>query len=135
MYGCFLWLKMYLIVYYHVHFVSTILNQLSTPFEYLILLTIFANCIALAIYTPYPQGDSNDLNNALVSTPHFFSFNLKGGAVNIHHTHTHTHTPSASDKRSGSYLKTIQSLLTEVLSTLSGFKYLPENSQSRSRKH
>ena len=48
--------------------ISTFLNPLLTPFEYLILMTIFANCIALAIYTPYPKGDSNDLNNALVST-------------------------------------------------------------------
>ncbi|XP_049844102.1 muscle calcium channel subunit alpha-1-like isoform X6 [Schistocerca gregaria] len=32
------------------------------PFEYLILLTIFANCVALAVYTPYPNGDSNNTN-------------------------------------------------------------------------
>ncbi|OAF71883.1 Voltage-dependent L-type calcium channel subunit alpha-1S [Intoshia linei] len=31
-------------------------------FEYLILVTIFANCIALAIYTPYPSGDTNEIN-------------------------------------------------------------------------
>lgn len=42
------------------------------PFEYLILMTIFANCIALAIYTPYPQGDSNDLNNALENVEYVF---------------------------------------------------------------
>ncbi|KAK7582611.1 hypothetical protein V9T40_014056 [Parthenolecanium corni] len=35
------------------------------PFEYLILLTIFANCIALAVYTPYPCGDSDDTNSIL----------------------------------------------------------------------
>lgn len=47
-----------------------ILNPLSlcTPFEYLILLTIFANCVALAVYTPYPNGDSNITNAYLVST-------------------------------------------------------------------
>ena len=38
-----------------------------TPFEFLILLTIFANCIALAIYTPFPKDDSNAVNQALVS--------------------------------------------------------------------
>ncbi|KAK6640591.1 Voltage-dependent calcium channel type D subunit alpha-1 [Polyplax serrata] len=32
------------------------------PFEYMILLTIMANCVALAIYTPYPNGDSNSTN-------------------------------------------------------------------------
>jgi len=37
------------------------------PFEYLILVTIFANCVALAVYKPYPDGDSNDLNTILVS--------------------------------------------------------------------
>ncbi|KAK3797813.1 hypothetical protein RRG08_052413 [Elysia crispata] len=37
-------------------------------FEFLVLITIFANCIALAIQTPYPNADSNDLNAALVST-------------------------------------------------------------------
>ncbi len=39
-----------------------------TPFEWLILVTIFANCVALAIYTPFPAGDSNHINNTLVST-------------------------------------------------------------------
>lgn len=39
------------------------------PFEYLILLTIFANCVALAVYTPYPNSDSNQVNATLVSTP------------------------------------------------------------------
>jgi len=36
-------------------------------FEMFILATIFANCIALAVNTPYPQNDSNDVNAALVS--------------------------------------------------------------------
>ena len=33
----------------------------------MILLTIFANCVALAVYTPYPNGDSNITNAYLVS--------------------------------------------------------------------
>ena len=41
--------------------------QLSRPFEWLILMTIFANCVALAVYTPYPYGDSNLTNQYLVS--------------------------------------------------------------------
>lgn len=49
-------------------FVSSYSLTMCTPFEYLILLTIFANCVALAIYTPFPQGDSNHINIALVST-------------------------------------------------------------------
>ena len=44
------------------------LDQL-TAFEFLILITIFANCVALAVYTPYPNSDSNEVNAALVSTP------------------------------------------------------------------
>lgn len=35
------------------------------PFEYMILLTIMANCVALAVYTPYPNGDSNSTNLSL----------------------------------------------------------------------
>jgi len=35
------------------------------PFEWMILLTIFANCVALAIYTPYPNNDSNYINMTL----------------------------------------------------------------------
>ncbi|XP_075241355.1 muscle calcium channel subunit alpha-1-like isoform X2 [Convolutriloba macropyga] len=37
------------------------------PFEYFILIAIFANCCALAVYTPYPKGDSNSINESLVS--------------------------------------------------------------------
>ena len=44
------------------------LTLVFRPFEYLILITIFANCVALAVYTPYPKGDSNNMNAALVST-------------------------------------------------------------------
>lgn len=40
------------------------------PFEYLILLTIFANCVALAVYTPFPCGDSNQTNAYLVRMHH-----------------------------------------------------------------
>lgn len=50
---------------------SLIDNPLNAhrPFEYLILLTIFANCIALAVYTPFPCGDSNATNAILVTYP------------------------------------------------------------------
>ena len=34
-----------------------------------ILLTIFANCVALAIYIPFPEDDSNATNSNLVSAP------------------------------------------------------------------
>ena len=52
-------------------FFNSIINR---PFEYLILATIFANCVALAVYKPYPDGDSNDLNTILVSHIQFQSF-------------------------------------------------------------
>ncbi|XP_049881606.1 muscle calcium channel subunit alpha-1-like isoform X1 [Pectinophora gossypiella] len=35
------------------------------PFEYMILTTIFANCVALAVFTPYPSGDTNNTNQIL----------------------------------------------------------------------
>lgn len=36
-------------------------------FEIIILLTIFANCIALAVFLPMPEEDSNNTNASLVS--------------------------------------------------------------------
>lgn len=36
-------------------------------FEIIILLTIFANCIALAVFLPMPEEDSNNTNSSLVS--------------------------------------------------------------------
>lgn len=44
------------------------------PFEYLILLTIFANCVALAVYTPFPAGDSNQTNAYLERIENIFMF-------------------------------------------------------------
>uniref|UniRef100_A0A8C5AC68 Voltage-dependent L-type calcium channel subunit alpha-1C n=1 Tax=Gadus morhua TaxID=8049 RepID=A0A8C5AC68_GADMO len=38
------------------------------PFEIIILMTIFANCVALAVYIPFPEDDSNATNSNLVST-------------------------------------------------------------------
>lgn len=42
------------------------------PFEFLILMTIFANCVALAVYTPYPNSDSNVTNAALEKIEYVF---------------------------------------------------------------
>lgn len=44
------------------------LTPFLRPFEIIILLTIFANCVALAIYIPFPEDDSNATNSNLVST-------------------------------------------------------------------
>lgn len=38
----------------------------------MILLTIFANCVALAVFTPYPQSDSNLTNSALENIEYVF---------------------------------------------------------------
>lgn len=38
------------------------------PFDVLILLTILANCVALAVYVPFPGDDSNRTNEILVSS-------------------------------------------------------------------
>lgn len=46
-----------------------VLNHvLSRPFDIFILLSIFANCVALAVYVPFPEDDSNSTNHDLVST-------------------------------------------------------------------
>lgn len=39
------------------------------PFEIIILLAIFANCVALAVYLPMPEEDSNNTNSNLVGQP------------------------------------------------------------------
>ena len=44
---------------------SLFLFQFSTPFEWLILITICANCIALGAQTPFPNSDTNLVNNVL----------------------------------------------------------------------
>ena len=36
------------------------------PFEFLILFTIMGNCVALAVYTPFPAEDTNEMNLILV---------------------------------------------------------------------
>ncbi|XP_030674542.1 voltage-dependent L-type calcium channel subunit alpha-1S [Nomascus leucogenys] len=42
------------------------------PFETIILLTIFANCVALAVYLPMPEDDNNSLNLSLEKLEYFF---------------------------------------------------------------
>ncbi|KAG5899700.1 hypothetical protein JTB14_030094 [Gonioctena quinquepunctata] len=42
------------------------------PFEWLILLTIFANCVALAVFTPFPCSDSNTTNTYLEKIEYLF---------------------------------------------------------------
>ena len=37
------------------------------PFEFLILFTILGNCVALAVYSPFPAEDTNQVNLILVS--------------------------------------------------------------------
>ncbi|XP_068599075.1 dihydropyridine-sensitive L-type skeletal muscle calcium channel subunit alpha-1-like [Brachionichthys hirsutus] len=42
------------------------------PFEIIILLAIFANCVALAVYLPMPEEDSNKTNSNLESLEYIF---------------------------------------------------------------
>ncbi|XP_072419602.1 voltage-dependent L-type calcium channel subunit alpha-1S-like isoform X2 [Chiloscyllium punctatum] len=42
------------------------------PFEIIILITIFANCVALAVYTPLPEDDTNSLNFKLEKIEYIF---------------------------------------------------------------
>ncbi|KAJ6659460.1 hypothetical protein lerEdw1_018694 [Lerista edwardsae] len=48
------------------------LTSILRPFEIIILLTIFANCVALAIYLPMPEDDSNKVNGRLEKLEYFF---------------------------------------------------------------
>ncbi|KAJ8373279.1 hypothetical protein AAFF_G00266900 [Aldrovandia affinis] len=42
------------------------------PFEIIILLTIFVNCVALAVFLPMPEEDSNNTNTNLESLEYIF---------------------------------------------------------------
>ncbi|KAF7660768.1 hypothetical protein LDENG_00275950 [Lucifuga dentata] len=44
------------------------------PFDIFILIAIFANCMALAVYVPFPEDDSNSTNHDLVSNLHITTF-------------------------------------------------------------
>ena len=45
---------------------ASFLSTTLRPFEIIILLAIFANCVALAVYLPMPEEDSNNTNSNLV---------------------------------------------------------------------
>ncbi|XP_073958915.1 muscle calcium channel subunit alpha-1-like isoform X6 [Choristoneura fumiferana] len=51
------------------------------PFEWMILTTIFANCIALAVFTPYPNSDSNYTNSVLEKIEYVFLVIFTGECV------------------------------------------------------
>ena len=36
------------------------------PFDFLIIITILCNCIALAVYSPFPMDDTDETNLILV---------------------------------------------------------------------
>lgn len=59
-------------VFIHFHYDP---DSPSRAFEIIILLTIFANCVALAVFLPMPEEDSNNTNASLVSVKktHFTS--------------------------------------------------------------
>ncbi|XP_029463873.1 voltage-dependent L-type calcium channel subunit alpha-1F [Rhinatrema bivittatum] len=42
------------------------------PFDILILITIFANCVALGVYIPFPEDDSNTSNHNLEQVEYIF---------------------------------------------------------------
>lgn len=46
-----------------------LLNSPCTPFEYMILATIIANCIVLALEQHLPEDDKTPMSRRLVSTP------------------------------------------------------------------
>lgn len=46
--------------------------MVPTPFEYMILATIIANCIVLALEQHLPDGDKTPMSERLVSCIHLF---------------------------------------------------------------
>jgi len=48
------------------------LTQPRTPFEYMVLLTIIANCIVLALEEHLPEGDKTPLASKLVGLRFLF---------------------------------------------------------------
>ena len=42
------------------------------PFDWLILITICLNCVALGVYTPFPNGDTNGTNQLLEKIEYIF---------------------------------------------------------------
>lgn len=57
----------------HLILVLIFLNSPLRPFEIIILMTIFANCVALAVYIPFPEDDSNATNSNLVSNVQYIT--------------------------------------------------------------
>ncbi|KAL8164358.1 UNVERIFIED_CONTAM: Voltage-dependent L-type calcium channel subunit alpha-1F [Gekko kuhli] len=47
-------------------------RALPRPFDILILMTIFANCVALGVYIPFPEDDSNVANHNLEQVEYVF---------------------------------------------------------------
>lgn len=54
------------------HFNVPLFLNLSTPFEYMILATIIANCIVLALEQHLPASDKTPMSERLVSLQHSF---------------------------------------------------------------
>lgn len=48
------------------HISNVCLDSWLKPFDVMILITIFANCAALAAYEPLPEKDSSEINDNLV---------------------------------------------------------------------
>ena len=70
------------------------------PFDILILATIFANCVALGVYIPFPEDDSNAANHNLVGTPPPTPIKLGGGGrrrqLDVCHTCPRAHVCAAA---------------------------------------
>ncbi|KAI5607630.1 calcium channel, voltage-dependent, L type, alpha 1S subunit, a isoform X1, partial [Silurus asotus] len=79
------------------------------PFEIIILLTIFANCVALAVFMPMPEEDTNNTNSNLVTHMHTGTPTLLHTHTHKQthtNTHTHTHTLTHTDTRTLTHIHT-----------------------------
>lgn len=52
----------------HVSLLLSLMIHLCTPFEYMVLLTIIANCVVLAMEEHLPEGDKTQVASQLVSS-------------------------------------------------------------------
>uniref|UniRef100_A0A1B0DHL2 Ion transport domain-containing protein n=1 Tax=Phlebotomus papatasi TaxID=29031 RepID=A0A1B0DHL2_PHLPP len=97
------------------------------PFEWLILITIFANCIALAVYTPYPNSDSNTTNAALEKIEYIFLVIFTAECVMKLVAYGFIMHP-------GAYLRNGWNLLDFTIVVRSGNQHLPDCPQQWPRR-
>lgn len=70
-------------------------NPSCTPFEWMILTTIIANCIVLALEQHLPDGDKTPLSERLVTHILHTHIHTHLNVVHVHVQHIHTYSVCA----------------------------------------